>query len=208
MAFVRKHAFKIALFALCAAMGIYLLVSMQEKSTVNFEMDKPAPNYTMTDLDGNQVQLSDSDGKVRLIYFYYANCPDICPPTTFLMSELQNELKADGTFGKDVEFHSVTFDPERDKPDAVRQFIANIPNEIDQTGWKFLNMATEQETTKLMTEFGLMLQKDPATKLYTHSDLIFFVDKKGNIRKYVRGSLDELMTADKLKEITDALLDD
>ncbi|MFC4103052.1 SCO family protein [Paenibacillus xanthanilyticus] len=208
MAFVRKHAFKIALFALCAAMGIYLLVSMQEKSTVNFEMDKPAPNYAMTDLDGNPVQLSDSNGKVRLIYFYYANCPDICPPTTFLMSELQNELKADGTFGKDVEFHSVTFDPERDKPDAVRQFIANIPNEIDQTGWKFLSMGTEQETSKLMTEFGLMLQKDPATKLYTHSDLIVFVDKKGNIRKYVRGSLDELMTADKLKEITDALLDD
>nr|WP_246427441.1 SCO family protein [Paenibacillus phyllosphaerae] len=180
---------------------------MQDKTTVTFESNEPAPEFTLSDLDGNPVKLSDSNGKARVVYFYYANCPDVCPPTTFLMSELQNELKADGTFGKDVEFISITFDPVRDTPDAIRSFIDKIPNEIDQTGWKFLRGDDEQATAKLMTDFGMMVVKDPETGLYSHSDLITFIDRDGNIRKYVRGSMDELVSADKLKEITDALID-
>ncbi len=43
-------------------------------------------------------------GRSELFISSDANCPDICPPTTYLMTQVQNQLKDKGTFGKDVEF--------------------------------------------------------------------------------------------------------
>ncbi|MCQ6558761.1 SCO family protein [Paenibacillus mendelii] len=207
MVFLRKHAFKIAVLALCAALGTYLYLANNPKETVKLDVIKAAPNFQLTDLDEKPVTLADSNGKVRVVYFYFANCPDVCPPTTFLMSELQDKLKKDGTFGKDVEFISISFDPERDTPEAVRKFIEKIPNEIDLTGWTFLRGKDDAETKQLMEDFGLSLLKDEETKLYSHADMITLVDREGQIRKYMTGSINENTTSDQIKTVVDALVD-
>ncbi|MBW7474394.1 SCO family protein [Paenibacillus oenotherae] len=208
MDFTRKHGFKIAVLALCAAMGLYLYLSSTKEAAPKLDQDKPAPSFKLTSIDGEEVSLENTNGKVRVVYFYFANCPDICPPTTFLMTQVQDKLKEQGAFGSDVEFLSVTFDPERDTPDAIRKFIGKIPSEIDQNGWKFLRGDSEEETKKLMLDFGLGLLKDEKTGLYTHSDTITFIDRQGKIRKYMTGSIDETMTPDRIVAVVDALVDE
>ncbi|MFD0715241.1 SCO family protein [Paenibacillus sp. GCM10027626] len=205
MAFLRKHAFKIAVLALCAAMGIYLYWSNLEKTTVDLSMKQAVADFELTDLDNNPVKFSDSNGKVRVIYFYFANCPDICPPTTFLMSQLQEELKKDGSFGKDVEFISITFDPERDTPEAIRKFIEKIPGDIDQSGWKFLRGTDYKQTEQLMKDnFNLGLRNNE-DGTFLHSDIITFVDREGNIRKQMTGSIQETAVKS-LKDTVKAML--
>ena len=76
-----------------------------------------APDATLQTLDGKEVSIHDTQGKVRVVEFYYANCPDICPLTTANMVQVQNRLKEKGLFGKDVEFISITFDPKNDTPE-------------------------------------------------------------------------------------------
>ncbi|MFD2505845.1 SCO family protein [Paenibacillus septentrionalis] len=46
-------------------------------------MSQPAPSFALTDVDGNAVSLESTNGKARIVYFYFASCPDVCPPTTF-----------------------------------------------------------------------------------------------------------------------------
>jgi len=202
---MRKHAFKIAVLALCAALGLYLYLSNLEKSTVKFDVNNPAPNFELADIDDKPVKLSDSNGKVRVVYFYFANCPDVCPPTTYLMSQLQEQLKKDKTYGKDVEFISISFDPERDSPEEIRKFIKKIPNDIDLSGWQFLRGVDYEKTKQLMLDFGLGLQKDTETNTFMHTDTITFIDRDGNIRKYMTGAIKDT-TVESLRETVNALI--
>ncbi|AZN40086.1 SCO family protein [Paenibacillus albus] len=204
MPVVRKYGFPIAVLALCAVMAIYLYLSSSKGTKVNLDQNLKAPSFTLTDLDGKNVTLENTNGKVRVIYFFYANCPDICPPTTYLMTQVQDKLKASGNFGKDVEFMSITFDPKRDSLAAMKEFAGKF--DIDASGWKFLREDSEEETAQLMKNFGLGLAKDPSTNLFTHTDTITFVDKQGVVRKYLTGSIDETQNADKITKVVDALL--
>lgn len=202
MDFVRKHAFKIAVLALCAAMGIYLYVSSNKEAGPNLDQNYKAPSFELTDLDGNKVSLENTNGKVRVIYFFYSNCPDVCPPTTYLMSEAQNELKEKGTFGSDVEFLSITFDPVRDTTETIRKFAGKF--DVDAAGWKFLREDSEEDTKQLMKDFGLGLVKDE-NGYFTHSDAITFVDRTGNVRKAITGSITDTQ-ADDVVKIVNALV--
>ncbi|QHT60008.1 SCO family protein [Paenibacillus lycopersici] len=204
MQVVRKYGFAIAVLLLCAAMGLYLYLSSSKGSSVKLDDIMDAPSFSLSDLDNNQVTLQNTNGKVRVVYFFFANCPDICPPTTYLMTQVQNKLKDKGTFGKDVEFLWVTFDPKRDTTEALRSYSTKF--DIDQDGWKFLREDSAEDTEKLMKDFGLALLKDEAANTFSHTDTITFIDRKGVVRKYMTGSIDETQNADKITDVIDALV--
>ncbi len=43
----------------------------------------------LIDQDGRQFRLSDTDGNVRVLYFGYTSCPDICPTTVWKWKDHQ-----------------------------------------------------------------------------------------------------------------------
>ncbi|RXZ84266.1 SCO family protein [Paenibacillaceae bacterium] len=180
MTFMKKHAFKIAVIALCAAMGIYLWISSMEK-TAPLKVIEPAPQFEMTDINGDTVTLQDTDGKVRLFYFFFASCPDVCPPTTAQLAEIQEKTKAEGTFGKDFVITSTTFDPVNDTPEKLRKYAENF--DVDFSGWYFLR-DTEEKARKMAKDFKLIIYQDKDGQ-FSHANYIFLVDKKGQIRRYI-----------------------
>ena len=40
-------------------------------------IDKEAPDFVLQDAEGRQVRLSDLQGKVVVLHFIYAGCPDV-----------------------------------------------------------------------------------------------------------------------------------
>ncbi|MCR2806179.1 SCO family protein [Paenibacillus soyae] len=203
MAFIKKHSFKIAVLALCAAMGIYLLFTYVWKPAEPLPVLQAAPSFEMSDIDGNTVSLESTNGKVRLVYFYFANCPDVCPPTTFKLSEVQEKLREEGTLGKEVELISITFDPERDTPEAIREFAGNTFAEFD--GWHFLR-GEEEATIELARNFEVGVKKDEANNSYIHFNIITLVDQDGQIRQWMNGSDDEAVTPEYIVSQVNRLL--
>lgn len=183
MSFVRRHAFKIAVLALCAAMAGYLL--WERNASANLPVIKQAPDYKLAAVGGGEETLSDTDGKVRLYYFFFTNCPDVCPITTALMSDVQDELKARGEFGSRVTFHWITMDPERDTLEAMEAFADGYS--ADLAGWSFLRGGAE-ETVELAKQFGLLVNNAGGPESLVHADKLVLVDAKGQIRKYIAGS--------------------
>ena len=179
--FARRYAFPLVLFGLCVILGAYLLWNSLSGGGSKLTDQGPAADFTYTDIDGKPVTMSEENGKVRLVYFFYSNCPDVCPPTTFMMSQVQNQLKDEGKFGSQVEFLSITIDPTRDTPEALKTFGDKF--NADYTGWKFLR-GDEAETADLAKKYNLLVQKDNEGN-FGHSNLIVLVDKKGHIRDYI-----------------------
>ncbi|OUS72704.1 hypothetical protein B1748_24260 [Paenibacillus sp. MY03] len=203
VAFLRKHAFKIAVLALCAVMGIYLLFTYVWKPEAPLPVIKQAPAFEINDIDGNPVSLASTSGKVRLVYYYFANCPDVCPPTTFLLAEAQEKLREQGKLGTDVELISITFDPERDTPEAIRKFAERTSAEVGD-GWHFLR-GDGDETIKLASEMKISVMKDPGGETFSHMNLIALIDQNDQIRQLIKGS-DENLTANDIVDQVDRLL--
>lgn len=174
-----RYGFSLALFALLLVLIAWLLIRQQQGDKLP-DLGA-APDFAYQDIDGNEVSMSSLNGKVRLVYFFYTNCPDVCPPTTFMLSQVQDKLKEEDAFGKSVDIVSVTIDPERDTPDVLRKFGDKF--KADYAGWKFLR-GDEADTADLATKYGLAAIKGP-DGFFSHANLIVLVDKKGRMREQI-----------------------
>ncbi len=92
--------------------------------------------FTLTDQDGKPRSYAEFDGKYRLIYFGYTNCPDICTPDMqHLMAGLKAFEKAQPDLAAKVQPIFVTVDPKRDTPEVLKQFVSAFhPRLIGLTG--------------------------------------------------------------------------
>jgi len=181
--FLQKNWFKLAvgliLLAMIASFG-YKLWFVKGPEDHHLDPMKEAPAFHLQDLDGNPVNSQDLDGKVRLVYFFYSYCPDVCLPTSFLLSKVQDSLKEKGYLGSKAEIVSITIDPTRDTPQVLKEFGAKF--HAEPGGWTFLR-GDEAATQKLAEDYGIMVLKDQDGN-FTHSNAVLIVDPKGTLRTY------------------------
>jgi protein SCO1 len=139
-----------------------------------------AYNFSLRNEDGKPVQLKDSDDKVRLLTFIYTSCPTVCPTITHDMTVLQNDLKQKGLFAKDVQFISITIDPQRDTGQVLKAYAKQVG--ADLTGWEFLygDLGT---THSVLQKYSVFIETDNQSGIITHSVKTFLIDKNRNIRK-------------------------
>ena len=81
-------------------------------------------NVTFLDLDSNDVSLSDSDGKFRLISYIFTRCPmpNMCPAVVIKNQYLAQVFKAD----PNMEFVLVSFDYTFDTPTVLKNYYGGI----------------------------------------------------------------------------------
>lgn len=141
---------------------------------------KEAAAFELTDIDGNAVSLDNTKGKVRLLYFFFANCPDVCPPTTHMLSLVQERLVQEGLFGDDAMILQATIDPERDTPETLKQYAENYG--ADLNGWKFLRADTEQQVKDIAQSYGIGVLKDEKGN-FAHINAVVLIDENNQIRR-------------------------
>jgi protein SCO1/2 len=125
----------------------------------------------------NEVYTTSND-KIKLVSFFYTNCPDVCPLTMMDFQDLQENLKKEGLFGKSVELVSISLDPEHDTKLVIREYAQAF--ETDPDGWKWLRGSTK-ETKSIADEFQMQYKKIEGD-LLTHSVTIYLMDKDNQLR--------------------------
>src|SRR5215217_7330022 len=83
--------------------------------------------FKLVDQDGRTVTEKDVLGRPHLVFFGFTHCPDVCPTTLFKMSEV---LKATGDRGRDLKALFMTVDPERDRPEVLKEYLSSFDNRI------------------------------------------------------------------------------
>ncbi len=93
------------------------------------------PNAPLVNQDGETLRFYDDviKGKVVTINFMFTSCGDSCPMETAKLRKVQEMLG--GHAGKDVYMYSITVDPERDTPAALKAYMQKFNV---GPGWQFL----------------------------------------------------------------------
>ena len=128
----------------------------------------PRAYFTDADLtnhDGQKVKFySDAlKGKTVVLNVTYTNCTEACPLITRQMLQVRDELGS--AFGKQVFFVSITSDPARDTPQALKTFAQK--QSADVAGWSFLT-GRKNDVDLILKRLGAFSEnaEEHATVLY------------------------------------------
>ena len=88
--------------------------------------------FTLVNTAGQTVTDKDVITKPTLVYFGYTFCPDVCPLDMSRNVEAVDKLRAQGI---EVTPVFITIDPDRDTPEALADYAANLhPDLVALTG--------------------------------------------------------------------------
>ena len=138
-------------------------------------------DVTMTNQDGQPVQMDDLKGKWSLLFFGYTYCPDICPTTLAQLRQVKSELPKDAVDRLQVVLVSV--DPNRDTPNQLKQYLAYFDKD-------FIGVAGSiEDTQKLANALSIpFIPADTSKPGYTvdHSGNLAVVGPDGRQRGFIR----------------------
>ena len=149
-------------------------------------IDKAAPDFSLHDASGRPVRLSDLRGKVVVLHFIYASCPDVCPLHTERIAEVQTLINQ-SPMKAQVQFVSITTDPNNDTPDIMRAY--GEQHGLDPANWVFLTLAPpqpEDATRELAEQFGHTFTK-AKDGYQTHGIVTHVINKDGRWRANFHG---------------------
>ena len=139
------------------------------QGTVYPEPYPVAPDFQLTSTQGNQLALRELRGHVTMIFFGYTNCPDECPTT---MAKIKLAINSLDKQGNDIRVLFITTDPVRDSVGPLNDFLSRFnPAFIGLTG-------SVSDLQKVWDSYGVYVADGGAT----HSNRIYVVDGKGNLR--------------------------
>lgn len=144
-----------------------------------------APDFTLTSQGGVPVSLREFRGKVVVIAFIFTSCTDICPMLTDNMARVKDALGP--VFGSQINFVSITVDPERDTPEVLKQYAQNF--NADVKGWVFLT-GDPAIVHEIGRKYGVIAMKT-ANGDVDHTLLTSLVDRNGSLRvQYIGANFD------------------
>jgi protein SCO1/2 len=149
-------------------------------------MDREAPGFTLIDYTGETVELSDFEGKWVLIDWVYTNCLTVCPLLTTEMNFVRLGLEDIGA--DDVQFVSISFDPEVDTPAALKSHAVAVGGDVE--GWAWLT-GDQEATDAVAAAYGVSY--DPVAAIsgvpqFDHTALMVIVDPDGRERHRYLGT--------------------
>ena len=143
---------------------------------------RPAPDFTLTTQDEKPLRLSDLKGKVLLVSFIFTTCNGTCPATTHRMGQVQQLLQSRGLLKDDkVRLLSITLDPARDTPDALRRYMKLY--DADPAHWSFLTGPSDK-VNRVLAAWD-MWAKPAANGQLDHPSRIFLIDRQGRVAKSI-----------------------
>lgn len=135
----QKFLWVIAGIALIAFTGIQVFGNQPKQEAVTSEPAFRA-DFELTDHHGAVRSEEEFAGRWMLIFFGFANCPDVCPTT---LAEVAAVMEGLGDAAEKVQPIFISIDPERDTPAVLAEFVplfdagiiglTGTPQQIEQT---------------------------------------------------------------------------
>jgi protein SCO1 len=153
-----------------------------------------AKDFALPDVNGQTKTMADFKGKAVVLFFGFAQCPDVCPTT---MAEIATVKKSLGKDGDKVTAVFVTVDPERDTAQVLKAYMESF----DAT---FTALRGTPEQTEALAKYYKIYYKKVSGKTPTsytidHTAASFVYDPQGKLRLYTRYGMGAQALAEDIK---------
>lgn len=172
-----------------SAIGSVELEEFDGTTPINPPRDMP--DFTLTNQDGEPINLSDLRGKYVLMTFGYTHCPDVCPLT---LNEFRRIRESLGDLAENVEFVFISVDGERDTPEVIKQYLET--RELQG----FIGLTGDADTLrKIGVDYGLFFEigegQSQGGYLVDHTAGSYLLDRENRwIMRYKFGTRPSLIT--------------
>ena len=159
--------------------GFYVIDKATKSRIDNIGIIGKVPSFSLTNFDGSIITDQQLNNKISIVSFIFTQCEGACPIMSDNMSTLQERFSA----SDDIQFLSITTDPDYDTLDILSEFSSNYSND---NNWFFLRGDIVDIIELSEKGFFLSAALLPAG----HSTRFVLVDKELNIRKFYEGTVD------------------
>lgn len=150
--------------------------------------------FSFLDQNGNRFESKSLDGKLWVGSIFFSSCPSTCRAQNMRVEELQDRY-----VGKDVEFVSITCDPEIDTSPTLNSYAQKFSADAER--WHFLTGDLQLIKRVGGTRLGITVDDK------VHSDRLVLFDRQGNrVNSYRSLEADQFVAL--TKEIDRRLADD
>ena len=134
-----------------------------------------SPDFLLNDSAGRQRTLRDYRGRVVVVFFGYARCPDVCPSELYKLSLALKQL---GNLRERIQVLFITLDPQRDTPALLKSYVAAFDPSFEAlTGTAAL---IDKAAASFYVEYARV--GDGADYSIDHSTSTFVIDGGGRLR--------------------------
>ncbi len=133
-------------------------------------------DFSLTSHLDEPYSLSDSSGKVVLLFFGFTHCPDVCPMT---LGTIQTVLDQLGEQAAHVQPLLITVDPKRDTPETLEKYL-------EYFGYNFIGLTGDSnEIDKVVKQYQAFYSYtgDSNSRAYNvdHSSNLYIIDAEGTV---------------------------
>lgn len=145
------------------------------------------------------VQLFDpADPRIRIVYFGFTRCPDVCPTSLAMLSAALNQV--DDNAKSQLRPMFISLDPERDDAKLAAQYAHYFHPMIEGASGSI------ETTQQLAQKYGVIFRKTelPNSELkYTldHSSYFYFLQPDGTLINKVPHTQDPAPIADAIQKV-------
>lgn len=132
--------------------------------------------FRLIDHLGRRVGPETFAGKVRLVFFGFTHCPDVCPTGLSLMSQLLEDLGPDAKY---VQALFVTVDPERDTVSVLKDYVSMFAgNILGLTG----TTTQIEEATRAFDAYFKKVPQPSGEYTVDHTASVYLLGRDGTFR--------------------------
>ncbi|WP_161881684.1 SCO family protein [Deinococcus alpinitundrae] len=166
-----------ALLSVAAVLGGLLFFRGNTAEALGGTALDPAPRVSALQMvrdDGQPAMLGGASDQVRLVFFGFTRCPDVCPLTLGRLSKIYRQLSAEQQ--REVQVQLVSVDPQHDSPRVMRAYLDNFDA-------RFRGLTGTPEVAKAAARTFFILDTQTESGTILHGDQIAVLDRQGRFRR-------------------------
>lgn len=146
----------------------------------------------VVDADGREHHLFElMADKYVILSFIFTTCSDLkgCPLATLTLNNMRVTLEKDPTLAEEVRFLSLSFDPEHDTPEVMRQYkeFHGFDDARRKNRWRFLTTTSKIKLQPILNGYGQYVvreydSKGQSTGGFSHVLKVYLVDPERKVR--------------------------
>tara|TARA_B100001250_G_scaffold111881_1_gene94552 strand:+ start:176 stop:769 length:594 start_codon:yes stop_codon:yes gene_type:complete len=159
--------------------GLFTIDQATQSRINNLPLITEIPSFQLENFDGTSFTEQNLDNQITVASFIFTQCEGACP----IMSENMGLLQKRFSESNELQFVSITTDPDYDSKDILQEFSNKYSN---KNNWFFLRGNIDEVVELSQDGFFLSASLLPLG----HSTRLILIDKDRNIRKYYEGTID------------------